>query len=89
MRRKGRDKGLNISKNMRTALIKWLLIIAALLFADWIIMIILGCFSALCHASTKYFCSVYCYFGIALLTLTVFIIGYLVYKHYDRKKMKS
>jgi len=50
---------------MKTAIFKWLLIIAALLFADWLIMIFLGCFSSLCHASDKFFCSVYCYFGIA------------------------
>jgi hypothetical protein len=74
---------------MRTTLFKWLLIIAVLLFADWIIMAVLGCFSSICHATDKFFCSEYCYIGISLLTITVFIIGYLLYNNLNRKKVKS
>ncbi len=64
---------------MRTTVLKWLLIIAALLFADWLIMIFLGCFSGLCHASNKFFCSFYCYAGISLLSVSAIIVAYLIY----------
>jgi Kef-type K+ transport system membrane component KefB len=74
---------------MKTAVLKWLLIISALLFADWLIMIFLGCFSSLCHADNKFFCSVYCYIGITLLSVTVLIIGYLIFKKYFQKKLKT
>jgi hypothetical protein len=74
---------------MRTAILKWLLIISALLFADWLIMIFLGCFSSLCHANNQYFCSVYCYIGISLLSITLFIIGYLIVKSFSHKKLKT
>jgi len=63
---------------MRNAVLKWILIIAAVLFADWIIMIIAGCFSSLCHASNTFFCTVYCYFGIGLLTVSIILAVYLM-----------
>ncbi len=69
-----------------TTVLKWLLIIAALLFADWLIMIFLGCFSGLCHASDKFFCSVYCYAGISLLSLTALVAAYLVYTKIHRRR---
>jgi len=74
---------------VKSAVVKWLLIISALLFADWLIMIFLGCFSGLCHASNKYFCSVYCYIGIGLLTLTAFILGYLIFRKFFQKKTNT
>ena len=74
---------------MRTTILKWMLIFSALLFADWIIMIILGCFSGLCRANNDYFCSVYCYIGISLLSITLLIIGYLIVKSYYLKKLKT
>jgi len=73
---------------MKTAF-KWLLAVSALLFADWIIMIVLGCFSGLCHANDKFYCSVYCYIGITLLSLSVLISGYLAYRLYNNRKSKS
>jgi len=74
---------------MKTTVLKWLLIISALIFADWLIMIFLGCFSSLCHANDKFFCSVYCYTGIVLLSVTAMLIGYLLYKKYGQKKLRS
>jgi len=65
---------------MRTVVVRWLLIIPALLFADWIIMILIGCMSNLCHAGNNYFCSVYCYTGITLLSVTVLFVLYLIFK---------
>jgi hypothetical protein len=65
---------------MRTTFFKWLLIIPALLFADWLIMVFIGCLSGLCHAGNKFFCSVYCFTGITLLSVTALYIVYLIFK---------
>ncbi len=72
---------------MRTTVVKWLLIIAAFLFADWLIMIFFGCISGLCHASTKFFCSGYSYIGITLLLGTMIIIGYLIIRPFLGNKL--
>jgi hypothetical protein len=74
---------------MRNTVLKWLLILAGLLFADWVIMIILGCFSGLCHAGTNYFCTVYCKIGIVLLSLTALLIAWLISKKYFQKRNTS
>jgi len=65
---------------MKTTAIKWLLGISALLFADWVIMIILGCFSNFCNAGNDYYCTVYCKAGIVLLVASLGIAGYLLIK---------
>jgi hypothetical protein len=72
---------------MRTKVFKWLLIIAALLFADWLIMIFFGCVSGLCRAGMNFFCSVYCFAGIILLSFTVLIIGYLIFRPFFEEKV--
>jgi hypothetical protein len=64
---------------MRTTLFKWLLIVPALLFADWLIMVLIGCISGLCHADNKFFCSIYCYTGITLLSVTGLLLAYLIF----------
>lgn len=69
----------------KSVVLKWSLVIAALLFADWVIMVILGCFSSLCHANEKYFCTVYCKIGIVLLSFTLLLFGYFIYKSYRKK----
>jgi len=70
---------------MKRSIVKWLLIIPLLLFLDWILMVMFGCFSSLCGADNKYFCSVYCYTGISLLFLTVIGIFVIFYKSRVRK----
>jgi len=74
---------------MKTTVLKWLLGIAALLFADWLIMIILGCFSGMCGAGTNYYCSVYCIIGVTLLAATVFLTGFLVIRSFLNGKLKG
>jgi len=74
------------TETMKTVAFKWLLGISALLFADWVIMIILGCFSSLCKAGNDYYCTVYCKIGIILLAATLGIAGYLLFKKVIRKK---
>lgn len=71
---------------MAKNLLKWLLIISAFLFADWLIMILIGGVSGLCNASDKFFCTTYCYFGIFLVSVTILLIGYLAYVSLHRKK---
>jgi len=65
---------------MRQVVVRWLFIIPALLFANWLIMILIGCLSSLCHAGDKYFCSVYCYTGITLLSVTLLFVLYLLFR---------
>jgi hypothetical protein len=84
------DQDFNPNRNtMRNAVLRWLLIVAGLLFIDWLIMIILGCFSGLCQASTRYFCSVYCKIGIVLLSLSALLIGWLAVRKFFPKREKS
>jgi hypothetical protein len=71
---------------MRTTLLKWLLIVPALLFADWILMIMIGCISGLCHANDQFYCTVYCKLGIFLLSTTALYFMFLVYQEILRKK---
>jgi hypothetical protein len=70
---------------MRTTLFKWLLIVPALLFADWLIMVLIGCISGLCHADNKFFCSIYCYTGITLLSVTGLLLAYLIFNKAFKK----
>lgn len=71
---------------MGTTIFKWLLIVPALLFADWIIMVLIGCISGLCHADNKFFCSSYCYTGITLLSVTALFVAYLIFSKKFHKK---
>jgi hypothetical protein len=57
--------------------LKCLLIIPAVLFIDWIVMVVAGCVAGLCHAGEKFYCTVYCYSGITLLSLS--IAGAMIY----------
>ncbi len=64
---------------MKPSIAKWLLIIPSLLFLDWIILIVVGCLSNLCHAKDEFYCTDYCYFGITLISITLMFILYLIY----------
>jgi hypothetical protein len=71
---------------MGTTIFKWLLIVPALLFVDWIIMVLVGCISGLCHTDNRFFCSVYCYIGITLLSATALFLVYLIFSKKSHKK---
>jgi len=75
--------------NMKKTVLKWMLIISALLFADWVIMIFLGCFSGMCHASDNFYCKFYCKAGIVLLLFTLFLSFYFMYKGGFQRKPKN
>lgn len=50
--------------------LKLLIFLPMVFFADWILMALIGCVAGLCKAPDKFFCTVYCYFGISLLLVT-------------------
>jgi hypothetical protein len=72
---------------MRSGFIKWIMLISALLFADWVLLVLFGCFSALCKASDKFFCNIYCKAGIALLSVTVILFAVMMFLN-NRKQRK-
>ncbi len=59
---------------MSYKLTKSLFIAGSLLFADWVLMILIGGIAGLCKAGDAFFCSTYCIFGISLLAATVLAI---------------
>ncbi len=65
---------------MKINLLKWLFIIPSLLLIDWMLIILLGCFSSFCGVSEKLSCTLFCYSGITLLLLTLGLIILLLYK---------
>jgi len=62
---------------MNATLAKWAFIAGALLFADWVILILFGSFAKICKAEEAFYCSAYCITGIVLLILTIMLIIYL------------
>ncbi len=65
---------------MKISFVKMLLVIPLLLFLDWIVMVVAGSFSNICGAGDDFFCTIYCYFGIALLGSTFLFIFYMAFK---------
>lgn len=73
---------------MKASIAKWLIIIPSLLFLDWIILIVLGCISNLCGATIEFYCTIYCYFGITLISFTLLFIFYLIYNQITHNRIK-
>jgi Na+-driven multidrug efflux pump len=69
---------------MKKITYKLLLIIPFVLFVDWILMIITGCFAGACHAGEDFYCKFYCIFGIILLVSTITGSVYIAF-HKKRK----
>ena len=69
---------------MKPALLKLFIFLPLLLFIDWIIMVIFGCFASICGADNKFYCSLFCRIGIVLLSLTVLFLAWLLLR--KRKK---
>ena len=65
---------------MKTLLVKLLLVVPALFFLDWIIMVIVGTVSSIFGATDNFFCTFYCDFGIALLVISFLFVAYLMIK---------
>jgi len=74
---------------MKTLLVKLLLIVPALLFLDWVIMVVVGSVSNILGASDNFFCTFYCDFGIALLVSTFLFVAYLIVSQNFHHKMQA
>ena len=70
---------------MNKTLCKLLMVLPIVLLADWVLMILFGCFAGACNANNQFFCTIYCYSGLALLVVSVIISVYLVF----RKKIEA
>jgi len=69
---------------MKPVYLKVMLFLPLLLFIDWIVMVVFGCFASACGAENKFFCTVFCKVGIVLLSLTFAFIGWFILR--KRKK---
>jgi hypothetical protein len=65
---------------MKQIIFKSLILLPALLFADWIIMIVVGCISNICSANTVFFNTTYYYFSIILIFLTFLFFLFILFK---------
>lgn len=65
---------------MKTSIADMLIVIPLLFFLDWIIMVVIGCFSSLYGAHSSFYTTIYLYFGITLLLLTFLLIFYSLIK---------
>lgn len=74
---------------MKTLLVKLLLIVPALLFLDWVIMVIVGSVSNILGANDNFFRTIYCDFGIALLISTLLFVVYLIINQNFNHKMQA
>jgi len=63
---------------MKTSLIELLLVIPAILFLDWVIMVVVGFISNIFGANDDFFCTIYSDFGIALLVISFLFVAYLI-----------
>ena len=72
---------------MKQLLLKSLIIIPVLLFLDWTIMIVIGCISNICGANINYFNTIYYYFGVILLLLTLLFVGAILFKQYFHRRL--
>lgn len=60
-------------------LIKLFLVLPLLIFADYVIMAILGCTTCLFGLGNEFFCGPFCIAGKIILVLTAVLFGYLIY----------
>jgi hypothetical protein len=74
---------------MKTLLVKLLLIIPALLFLDWVIMVVVGSVSSIFGANDNFFCTIYCDFGIVLLVSSFLFIAYLIISQNFHHKIQA
>ena len=59
-------------------LLKVVLVLPIILFADWVIMVLLGCASCLFGFGDNYFCGSYCLIGKGILLLSAVLFIYLL-----------
>lgn len=67
-------------------LIKIFLVLPLILFADYLLMALLGCSSCLFGFGDEFYCGPFCIAGKIILILSLVFFGYLIYR--DIKKNK-
>jgi len=76
------------AKKMRTSLlIKVFLVLPLILFADYLLMALLGCSTCLFGLGDDFYCGPFCITGKIILILSMVFFGYLIYR--DIKKNKN
>lgn len=74
---------------MKTLLVKLLLVVPAILFLDWVIMVVVGSVSSILGANDNFFCTIYCDFGIVLLVSTLLFVAYLIISQNFHHKIQA
>ena len=65
---------------MKTKLIiKLVVVVPLIIFADYIVMSVLGCVSCFAGAGENYFCGTYCIIGKILALLSILFFLYLIF----------
>jgi len=72
---------------MKSSVVKMFLVIPVLFFMDWIIMIVFGCTSCFFGAGNVFYNTIYYYFGIVLLILTILFITYIILIPYLHRRL--
>ncbi len=67
--------------------IKFFFVLPLILFADYLLMLLIGCATCLFGFGTEIYCNSYCTMGKIILFASAVFFGYLVYR--DVKKYKS
>jgi len=72
-------------------LLKVFFVLPLLLFADYILMAILGCTTCLFGLGEEFYCSSFCLAGKIILALSAMFFGYLLYPDFKAvfKQMKN
>lgn len=67
---------------MKAIAIWSLIIISALLFVDFLIMVLVGCTSCLFTASTNFYECTYCTIGITTLLLSSIVFSFIIFLNF-------
>ncbi len=62
-----------------SALIKVFIVLPIILFADYLLMVLLGCATCLFGFGSDFYCGPYCLTGKIILGLSALFFGYLIY----------
>jgi len=65
---------------IRSILIKVFLVLPLILFADYLLMALLGCSTCLFGFGDDFYCGPFCVMGKIILILSFVLFGYLIYR---------
>lgn len=69
---------------MKISIAKIVFLVPLLLFLDMVLLVVLGNLSNIFGADDHFFCTIYCYFGIALLISSFLFMLYVVGKPFHK-----